>query len=974
MKSNAPWSVKGIERDAREAAKEAARREGMTVGEWLNQMIYSHGQEGASSSGEIEGLKLRDIVTAIEHLRNRIVEAEKKNVDSLSHLSRNVGGVVERVQRLERVKPQEGTYQDLDERLGKIEKAGGDRNRIDALKALEKAVSQVAVQFSSAQKTTLHRLDSAEAQLQEFAERIDRVGEGDNAADVNSLRTAIEGLAERVARAEKVASEAAALKDAAATSADPEFVEQTGARLRVLGDEIKRGEDQIRAFEKTISKLADQIEAAEKRSSDGVQKVAETIAEVREQITAEVSDKDSPDVEALVASARQETEAKLEGLQRSFDEMKKRMEALRDSAASSTSPAPADQATAKQDAIETVADSADASSPAQTDLEEAGAGDQNEIDELEDAVAALEADTEAEEDPFAFDDDIETETEDDASAEAGDDFTFQLDDDAEEDAGSEPVQAAGEETQVGDARSRLAKVRNALTGDGFSEEHEEEPSSEDEDDELSALLSDLDEVSPEQFDDEDDEDVQDPGTASLAPASNVEFDDSEDDEDGEDVSEVQSEAGAEYAGDHGEESAVETDDEEQDDYAASARRRAEEAASQDDSGEKRLTRRNLTAKQRAILAARARQKRLTAESEHVEDDDEAPKQEHQSLSQDQSSENEVDETNASPASRFAKITSALSAARSRLGRNKSNDDDINAETTNAVPQDEDEPRRNGDRAALETLKATSSARPVTFALIGAIVLAFAALAYLMKDVIFPANPDATATTSAPATTDETQVNVEEPGASQQAAAEDSNLPVVPEAPAIDPEALYLEAMASLEAAENEEAAIAAVGQLQDAAALGFPPAQLQLGELYKTGQGVEQDLGQARVWFRRAANGGNVLAMHRIGVMTARGDGGPADSQEAIAWFEQAANFGLVDSQYNLGAIYHPTENGGSVQNAESAFYWYSLAAQNGDSAAEPLAAGVGAGLTSSEREAVNERLSAWTAQTPDPTANIMSQ
>ena len=39
MKPGIPWSVKGIEPDTREAAKEAARRSGMTLGEWLNTKI-----------------------------------------------------------------------------------------------------------------------------------------------------------------------------------------------------------------------------------------------------------------------------------------------------------------------------------------------------------------------------------------------------------------------------------------------------------------------------------------------------------------------------------------------------------------------------------------------------------------------------------------------------------------------------------------------------------------------------------------------------------------------------------------------------------------------------------------------------------------------------------------------------------------------------------------------------------------------
>lgn len=38
-KSPSPWSVKGVDPEAREAAKIAARKAGLTVGAWLNQMI-----------------------------------------------------------------------------------------------------------------------------------------------------------------------------------------------------------------------------------------------------------------------------------------------------------------------------------------------------------------------------------------------------------------------------------------------------------------------------------------------------------------------------------------------------------------------------------------------------------------------------------------------------------------------------------------------------------------------------------------------------------------------------------------------------------------------------------------------------------------------------------------------------------------------------------------------------------------------
>jgi localization factor PodJL len=198
------------------------------------------------------------------------------------------------------------------------------------------------------------------------------------------------------------------------------------------------------------------------------------------------------------------------------------------------------------------------------------------------------------------------------------------------------------------------------------------------------------------------------------------------------------------------------------------------------------------------------------------------------------------------------------------------------------------------------------------------------------------------------------------------------VPAAPAAPLTQPRALYLESVAGLEAAKTEAQTRQALKLLQQAAALGHPPAQLQLGELYKLGQGVDQDAAQARLWYERAAEGGNVLAMHRAGVMAARGQGGPADQAAAIAWFERAANLGLVDSQYNLGATYHPANDGAPnpAQNAGEACYWYSLAARNGDEQAKTLAAGLAANLSPGERRAIDERVAEWKAETPDANAN----
>src|SRR5262247_1243695 len=57
MKTAAAWNVKGVGIDARETAREAARRAGLSVGEWLNSVIVDSadgGQDGHLTDQEAE--------------------------------------------------------------------------------------------------------------------------------------------------------------------------------------------------------------------------------------------------------------------------------------------------------------------------------------------------------------------------------------------------------------------------------------------------------------------------------------------------------------------------------------------------------------------------------------------------------------------------------------------------------------------------------------------------------------------------------------------------------------------------------------------------------------------------------------------------------------------------------------------------------------------------------------------------------
>ncbi len=151
---------------------------------------------------------------------------------------------------------------------------------------------------------------------------------------------------------------------------------------------------------------------------------------------------------------------------------------------------------------------------------------------------------------------------------------------------------------------------------------------------------------------------------------------------------------------------------------------------------------------------------------------------------------------------------------------------------------------------------------------------------------------------------------------------------------------------------------------QQAASRGLPPAQYRIATLFERGRGVPQDAATAFLWYERAANNGNVKAMHNAAVIAAGNQLGAPNYDRAIKWFTAAAAFGLKDSQFNL-AVLHERGLGTKASSAE-ALFWYTLAGQQNDADAAKRATDLGKTLAGAVVESVTKRVKAWK---PEPTA-----
>ena len=86
-------------------------------------------------------------------------------------------------------------------------------------------------------------------------------------------------------------------------------------------------------------------------------------------------------------------------------------------------------------------------------------------------------------------------------------------------------------------------------------------------------------------------------------------------------------------------------------------------------------------------------------------------------------------------------------------------------------------------------------------------------------------------------------------------------------------------------------------------------------------------------WLRRAAQYGDAMVQHDMGLRYHTGTGVPQNDEEATRWIRMAADQGLLRAQVFLGNA-HLTGRGVS-QDEQEALRWFRMAAQNGSSRAK---------------------------------------
>jgi TPR repeat protein len=123
---------------------------------------------------------------------------------------------------------------------------------------------------------------------------------------------------------------------------------------------------------------------------------------------------------------------------------------------------------------------------------------------------------------------------------------------------------------------------------------------------------------------------------------------------------------------------------------------------------------------------------------------------------------------------------------------------------------------------------------------------------------------------------------------------------------------------------------AALQEWQPIAERGDANAQFNVGLLYASGKGVDQDSRQAAEWYRKAADQGVGAAQYNLGVMYANGDGVTRDVHEAVRWLQKASDAGIPMGREELANLY-----GSTGENHSKSLETSNLAADSGSPTAQ---------------------------------------
>jgi ElaB/YqjD/DUF883 family membrane-anchored ribosome-binding protein len=293
MRPGIPWSIKGVEPQAREAAKIAARRAGMTLGEWLNTVLLdaddfapepdyrpphrAAGRYEAPRYGPEVHERLDDLATQIGRLAQRQADTAVSRVVEpkidLNPLSDLVRGLVDRMERSE--KRSVDSMEEFDRRLNRLSDklihdiGRGDSAGTAGTQGFERALKNIVDHIEQNERRHSESFKSIQSKIGELATRLTAVpaeATRPNAQLLSGLERRLAELGDRIDRMERRS--------------------QDSSPVKVIEDRLGHLVEQVREQAQTVSSMARSregtaaVDTASFVSRNELQKIQSRIEEI----------------------------------------------------------------------------------------------------------------------------------------------------------------------------------------------------------------------------------------------------------------------------------------------------------------------------------------------------------------------------------------------------------------------------------------------------------------------------------------------------------------------------------------------------------------------------------------------------------------------------------------------------------------------------------------------------------------------
>lgn len=322
MSQYGSWSVKGVDDRARAVAKEKARLKGITLGDYINNLLL----EGHSEAGPRDYFEPARPTRpeALDGLAQRIEAVEARSTLAITGIDQSVLGLLARLENTENsssamaaevermIDELRETQEGLHEKVGALEADDSGTKSLEALKAFEDALGKLASHVYEenrlTQDETLAMKGRVEAGFDDLNDRVE------------GMEIKVEStLSEAAKRVEKAVEEAELRAEGTARHLSERFtnietavatklakVDDVDARMKAVEGDVSGA---ITSMESTVARIQERLHRAETTTDTALKALEHTFANLDERIDTVAAQADPAKAEAWRLEIEQRFEA-----------------------------------------------------------------------------------------------------------------------------------------------------------------------------------------------------------------------------------------------------------------------------------------------------------------------------------------------------------------------------------------------------------------------------------------------------------------------------------------------------------------------------------------------------------------------------------------------------------------------------------------------------------------------------------------